>query len=403
MVQSQESQSYRLLNVSFLALLVGQVVSIFGDRLNNIALIELLSSRTQRFATAGSTFELSKLALAMTLPSLILGPLAGTLIDRLDRKKVLITTDAARGVLVLVLVATPEFSLWLVYAIVAMLYFANLFFLPARCAVVTEIVKGSHLVKANSMLSIGATVATVAGFAGGGIIAAKLGWRIALAIDAATYLFSAIVLTLIRRCYGLEESPPGKAFSLGTLKTTINLIRGSSRLAVLSPVFMTIAGSIAYVIGVALIEKTYLEGTMYIGFLVGLSGLGMTIGCTLTGRLLRRTTQARTMAAGTLICIAPIAVIGLTTNLIVLGLAILVAGLAAGPVFVTSETTVQQAIPMRRQATVFALRDMLMKGALATSAWIASIAAVALGARQALIVLLALCLVGAIVSLRTRS
>ena len=68
----QQASGYSsLFTISFTALLVGQIVSILGDRLNNIALIEMLSIETGRFATPGSTFELSKLALAMTVPAIV--------------------------------------------------------------------------------------------------------------------------------------------------------------------------------------------------------------------------------------------------------------------------------------------------------------------------------------------
>ena len=61
------STHYRLFTASYVALLTGQIVSILGDRLNNIALVELIAEETGRFSEAGSTLEMSKLFLAVTL------------------------------------------------------------------------------------------------------------------------------------------------------------------------------------------------------------------------------------------------------------------------------------------------------------------------------------------------
>jgi len=82
-----------------------------------------------------------------------------------------------------------------------------------------------------------------------------------------------------------------------------------------------------------------------------------------------------------------------TRNLWLMGLGVALAGFAAGPVFVTSETGVQEDTPMRRQATVFAFRDMLMKVSALVAAWLAGLAPALVGERPALGSLLALWLV----------
>ena len=392
--QHPESSGYHsLFTVSFTALLIGQVVSILGDRLSNIALIELLSMETGRFARPGSAFELSKLALAMTLPSLVLGPFAGAFIDRVQRKRVLVITDIVRGSVVLAIpFMRPALPLWTVYGMVALLYLANLFFLPARCAIVPEIVARGRLIKANSALSMGATIATIVGFGIGGIIASKAGWRIALFIDALTYYFSAGALALIR------PGHPAAGFGLSTQKSYVKTIREAVDeirrikavlIGVIAPPLLVVGGTAAYVLGVAILEARHPDGTMHVGFMVSLAGMGMAIGCYLTGRLLPCAGRARTIAIATPLAVLPLMAIGLTGHLAIIGTAVALAGLAAGPVFVSSETAVQETAAERRQATVFALRDMLMKAAAAIVAVLAALLATAIGLRPALLVLLA--------------
>lgn len=371
------SDPHRLLTASYLALLTGQIVSILGDRLNNIAMIELIAEETGRFARSGATLELSKLFLAITLPSLILGPIVGAYVDRVSRKRTLIVTDLVRGLAVLAVpFMRPALPLWCVYVVIAVLYLANLFFLPARCAVVTELVPRDRLMKANSGLTIGAALATILGFFFGGIVATKAGWRAAFFIDSGTYFISAIAMAFIRPVFGASPHREIQPISyLKTIKEALGAVRRSwaARLGIFAPALLVLAGTTAYVIGVSLIERNHAEGTMYVGFISAAAALGMVLGSVLTATIFKNLPRAGIMTTWVPLAILPLASIAFTGNLIVLGLAVGFAGFAAGPVFVSSETAVQEEAPDRRQATAFAFRDMLMKVSALLAAWLAGL------------------------------
>jgi DHA3 family macrolide efflux protein-like MFS transporter len=395
------SVPHRLFTVSYSALLIGQIVSILGDRLNNIALIELIAEETGRFSQVGSTLEMSKLFLAVTLPSLLLGPLVGAFVDRVSRKRTLILTDLVRGLVVATIpFMLPGLTLWSVYGMVGLLYFANLFFLPARCAIVSEIVRRDRLMKANSVLTIGATFATIVGFFLGGIVAAKAGWRIALFVDSGTYFASALALAFVRPVPGprgrCEEAP---APYLDTIKEALHVVRrsASARLGVLSPAILVLAGTTAYVVGVAILERDYAGGTMYVGFMTAAAATGMALGSILAGTLLHGISRAAIMRTWVPVVILPLAVLALTHNPVFIGIGVALAGFAAGPVFVSSETAVQEEAPTRRQATAFALRDMLMKVCALLGAWLAGFLPTRIGERPALPALLAAWLILAFV------
>jgi DHA3 family macrolide efflux protein-like MFS transporter len=392
-----------IFTISFTALLVGQIVSILGDRLNNIALVEMLSIETGRFAARGSAFELSKLALAMTVPAIVLGPLAGAYIDRVDRKRTLIVTDLIRGAAVLAIpFLRPALPLWTVYGVVAALYVANLFFLPARCAIVAEMVSKNSLIKANSILSLGATVATIVGFGAGGVLASRAGWRAAMFIDSATYFASAGALTLIRTRAVLPESQPAvHAPYIRIIRDAMSEIRSTAavRVGVLVPSLLAVAGAAVYVLGVAIVEGMSPEGTMHVGFLVGLAGAGMAAGCYVTGKAFHGFSRARIAITGTVLAIIPLILIGVVDRLVPMGIAVIAAGFVAGPVLIASETVIQEQTPQRRQATVFAVRDMLMKIAIAVAATLAAVAGTLIGLDTALVVILGACLVLALVFL----
>lgn len=380
-----------LLTAAFAALLVGQVTAILADRLNTIALIELLSVETTRFAGTRSAFELSKLALAMTLPALFLGPLAGAWTDRLGRKRVLVASDLVRGIVSLAIpLLRPGLPMSAVYGAVALLYLGSLFFLPARCAVVPEIVGRGNLLRANSILTLGATAATVVGFAAGGILVTHVGWRTALVIDGGCYLLSAAALTLLRPRTTWVRLEQGARVSYPlAARAAWREMRASAgaRAGVLIPPLLAGAGTITYVLGVALIQRTTERGTALVGLLAGLAGVGMAAGGYLTGVLLRGARLERIALVAGVVSIAALAAVGLWSQPVIMGAVIILAGIAAGPVYVASETAVQEQASMEKQATVFAVRDTLMKLACAVGAVAAPAVACALGDRVAMVIL----------------
>jgi len=390
---------------SFKALFTGQVSSIFADRINSIALIEIIAVRTSRFADSGSIFELSNLTLAMTLPSLLFAPFAGALVDRWSRKKVLVIANLSRGLAVLsILFLRPDVPLGTYYAIVAFLYMMNILYVSARCTVVPEIVPRAKLLRANSILTAGATAAAIGGFAIGGVISTKLGWRPAIFINVLAYLGSAGAMAAIKlrprtdEQMAQERHPP----YLKSIAAGASEIAGSARvrLSVLAPPLVIIAGTVAFVIGVPNIEGLSADATMHIGFLTGLAGIGMAAGSYLTMRALSRVNRYTISGVGTVAVCLVLSAFGFTTDFAVLGAAALLAGLAAGPVYVSSETTIQEESTEKRRATIFAFRDMLMKGVAAGTAPLAGLLAVTLGTKQAILLMLAVTLVLSVAATR---
>ena len=85
------------LNGSFSALWAGQLISLFGDRIHQVALAAFV------FVTTGSPVASAAVFVAATLPNLLFGPIAGTLVDRWDHREVLIVSDLLRAATVLLI------------------------------------------------------------------------------------------------------------------------------------------------------------------------------------------------------------------------------------------------------------------------------------------------------------
>ena len=178
------------LNGNFSALWTGQLISLFGDRMHQIALAFLVLGLTQSPIAVGFVF------LAATLPNLLLGPIAGTFVDRWDQKEVMVVSDLLRAALVLFLPIAAVINILLVYPLVFLITAVSIFFRPARTAVIPRIVKEDELLTANSATWISETLADVIGYPLAGLFVAFLGASMPLAFwfDAATYVASAVLI-----------------------------------------------------------------------------------------------------------------------------------------------------------------------------------------------------------------
>lgn len=184
-------------DTSFRALWIGQVVSVFGDRFTYLALLAVVIEHAR--TPANPAAELSWIPVVSFLPTILFGPWIGALVDTWDRKRVLVLSDAARGVVALLfLVVVPHAGLTGAFGLVFALYVANSFFLPARSAILPEMVPEDRLVEANSLVTLAGVGATIAGSLAGGVAIARFGWRVGFALDALTYFVSVAALLWIR-------------------------------------------------------------------------------------------------------------------------------------------------------------------------------------------------------------
>lgn len=183
-------------NANFRHLWTGQVVSEIGDWLNNIAVLALTIQLAgpERVGLAIAIY-----AIARHLPLFVFGPLAGVVVDRIDRRRVMIWADVLRAVLALgFLLANKLAALPVIYAVGASLFCVSAFFNAAKRATIPNLVRGTNeLLNANS-LSASTTAATIAvGSALGGIVATLVGRNTVFILNAATFLLSAFIIRRI--------------------------------------------------------------------------------------------------------------------------------------------------------------------------------------------------------------
>ena len=168
---------------------LGQLVSGFGDTLHYIALVVLV------FQLSGQGIAVAGLVATEIAPVLLLGPVAGVVIDRVSRRGILIGADLVRAALVVTLL-WPQ-GVWHTYLVAAGLSAANVFFGPAVNAVIPVLTTPEQRLAANSVSwSTGRLVQILAASVAGGIIALA-GTGPAFALNALSFVVSAALIATL--------------------------------------------------------------------------------------------------------------------------------------------------------------------------------------------------------------
>src|SRR5438270_7470984 len=174
----------------YFPLWLGQLVSNFGDTLHYIALVVLV------FQLSGQALAVAGLVAAEVMPVLLLGPIAGVVIDRFSRKSVLIGADLFRAALVVSLV-WPQ-GVWHGYLVAAGLAAGSTFFNPTVNAVIPVLTTPEQRLAANSVSwTTGRLVQILAASLAGGIISV-IGTAPAFAVNAASFVFSAVLIAMLQ-------------------------------------------------------------------------------------------------------------------------------------------------------------------------------------------------------------
>src|SRR3954452_10676405 len=152
-------------NRNFRLLFFGQTVSQLGDWFNSVAVFALLLDLT------GSATAVAWMMIVQFLPIAIVGPLAGVVVDRVDRRRLMISADLFRGLLVLgLLLVRRREHVWLAYVVMALTVSAQAFFEPARTATIPNVTTREQLMPANALSSATWAAMRAIGASVGGLV-----------------------------------------------------------------------------------------------------------------------------------------------------------------------------------------------------------------------------------------
>ena len=164
----------------------GQIVSEVGDHYNNVAVFALALSNT------GSGLVVAGILISRAICAVLAGPIAGVLLDRMDRKRIMIISDLVRAVIAIIFIlGIPQGRTWLLYVLSGALMFASPFFSSGRGSILPTIATKHELHSANSLTQLTQwTTLTLGSFLGGTSVS-QFGYRLAFFFNALSFLFSA--------------------------------------------------------------------------------------------------------------------------------------------------------------------------------------------------------------------
>ncbi|MGH8775974.1 MAG: MFS transporter [Jiangellaceae bacterium] len=265
---SLSTRNYRLF-------FTGQTISVMGTWMQKIAQAWLVLELTGSGTLLGITAALQQ------LPTLLVGPWAGLLADRVDKRKLLIWTQATAAVpavLLGVLIATDRVQLWMVLVLALCLGTIGALDKPARHTFVIEMVGPSRLTNAVTLNSIVINAGKVTGPAIGGVLIATVGLAPSFMINSVSYL-AVVTGLLLMRTDQLQPAPPMRR-GRGQLRDGLRYVRRSPQL--LGPlVLMTVTGMLAYEWAVTLplfARDTFDADAQAFGLMFSAMGVGAVIG-----------------------------------------------------------------------------------------------------------------------------
>lgn len=186
-----------LRNRNFKLLWLSQLISNIGDWLNSLALPLLVLKLTN------SPIAISFYMILRFVPTLLLSSFTGVLIDKFDRKKMMIISDITRMIIYFTFIfATNAYQ---VYTLAFLASIMTLIFEPAKNAMIPNIVSQDELLEANSISSSTASLMRVIGTVTGGLLLALLGIKITFIINSTTFLISVLLISFVNNIEKKEK------------------------------------------------------------------------------------------------------------------------------------------------------------------------------------------------------
>jgi MFS family permease len=173
----------------------GQLVSIVGFGLTSFALGLWVYQRT------GSVTQFALIAVFAMLPRIALSPLAGAIVDRWDRRRVMILSDTGAGLSTLVvalLLFVGRLEIWHIYLAAGASAACGAFQWPAYAAVIPLLVSRKNLGRANGMVQLGQAISEMLAPVLAGVLILTIQIQGVLLIDLATFLLAIVTLLMVR-------------------------------------------------------------------------------------------------------------------------------------------------------------------------------------------------------------
>ena len=347
-------------NQNFSRIWTGQLISTIGSALTSLA----ASIYVYRL-TNGSAMSVGLMLMATAAPSLLVGLFAGVLVDRFNRKRIMIAADLVRAVLVFLIPFLVPFSVIWLYVIVMLTSAIGQFFDPAQESVLPEVASEEELAAANSLMAISSFGATAVGFAASGLIASAADISWAFYLDAVSFIMSAACISLIHIKSFQVEGKTNAALVIRNLKVGVHQLFNTPILRSLftSSIPMLVAFGMSNALLLPFALRALKATEFEYGLQEGLTSLGFVAGSLLIAGIFDRMREGAWIATG-FIVMALASIAYSFTRSIPLAIAIVtISGFFNAPSAIGRRLVIQRNTPREMRGRVnsvfFVTRDVL--------------------------------------------
>jgi len=267
-------------NPDFSRLYLALLIAFAADWFATVALIDLV------LETTDSTAAASVILVLQMAPFLLATPIAGMLADRFDRRFMLAGANVARGFICIgLLFAVDADTVWIAFAVVALLAFGAAFFEPTVSASLPNLVDREDLPTANALIGSAWGTMVALGAAIGGLVTATVGREITFLMYPVLFFVSATLVWSVKRsmreehALAPEDAPHGISGLVSTVTETVALARRDHAVASLlltKPTF-GVATGIVHMLAITS-DDIWGAGQLGVGLLFAARGLGALVG-----------------------------------------------------------------------------------------------------------------------------
>ena len=357
----------------FRRLFLAQTVSRWGDTFNAVALVVLV------FELTGSGLRVGAVVAFEIAPVLLLGFSAGALVDRFDRRRVMIGADLGRA-LIAVALALGHRHLWAVYAAAFGLAALSVLFNPAAASIVPAVVEEDDVVGANSALWSAAVVSQIALAPLAGGLVALAGAGPAFVVNAASFVVSALLLARLDLPASVRPAPSRHVHDV---REGVAVVRGSRLLSTLAGVqgLAALSAGATSALLVVLAEEHLDVGPARFGLLLAAIGVGAGLGPLVLQRVVADARRPALLYGPYLLRGVVDVVLGVFSSFGVALGALAAYGVGTSTGNVTYNTVLQTTVPDRLRGRIFAFYDVVWQSARLVSIGAGGVLADAVGIR----------------------
>jgi MFS family permease len=370
-------------NANFVLLVSGQFISQMGDRLAMVAFPWLVYTTTHSALSTGVVLAL------FTLPYVLFGAVAGAVLDRLDRRGVMVAADIIRGGLVLAVPFVAGRSTSGVFALAFLTACATVFFDPGLMALLPDIVPDENLLRANSMLAASTHITEIVGYAAAGFVVFYFAMRTAFTVDAATFGVSAVTLlamtlngaTAISGVAERANSAAARSRSFwAEIREGVTYLLGHAGLRANTILAVAaVAGVGAFYPLTFLLAAERFHGTRAFGFMEAAMAIGYLGGSVVVGILAKRVHKGFAITIGLMVMGVCYALPWALHALPLILADFVVLGAANAAMLISIDTYVQTVVPEALRGRVWGARFTLTQGVYALGVLVAGALATTVG------------------------